>query len=195
VTVPPPPCEENADARREGEQQSEPRANQRSLHWQNVIASQPSFSTATVEQDLSSLVTALESAYTPMRSSHWFFSQRTKNYLYSVRDPSGRFLYRSELNNGLFRGWPWSWTQNIPDNLGGGSNQSEVYLVDMDEFVIADVPELAIDAGPAATYSPDGANYFLAFDRDETVIRIIAYHDCNIKHDTSAAVLTGVLWQ
>jgi hypothetical protein len=80
------------------------------------------------------------------------------------------------------------------DNLGAGSNASEVYLVDMDEF-IGNVPELTIDAGPAAAYSPDGVKYYSAFDRDETVIRIIVYHACNLKHDTSAAVLTGVLWQ
>jgi HK97 family phage major capsid protein len=147
-----------------------------------------------VMADLRDLVGVLETAYTPMRAPHWFFGQRTKNYLYDARDSVGGFLFRAEMDKGMFRGYPFSWTQSIPQNLGVGGNESEVYLVDMDEFIIGDVPEMKIEVSAEASYSPDGSTLYSAFDRDESVIRIIAEHDCNVRHDTSIAVLTGVVW-
>ena len=160
----------------------------------NILTSQSSFSVTTSIQDMTSLVNALESAFVQMSAPHWFFSQRTKNFFYDARDSVGGFLFREEMDRGQFRGIPFSWTQSIPQNLGGGANASEVYLVDMDEFIIADVPGLMIDASQEASYSPDGSTLNSAFDRDEMVIRVIAEHDCNVKHTASIGVLTAVLW-
>jgi HK97 family phage major capsid protein len=160
----------------------------------NIIGSNQAFNVATAIADMTSLINALESAAVPMTAPHWFFSQRTKNFFYDARDAVGGFLFRAEMDRGFFRGIPYSWTQSIPQNLGGGANASEVYLVDMDEFIIADVPGLMIDASQEATYS-DGTNLHSAFDQDETVIRVIAEHDCNVKHTSAIGVLTGVVWQ
>ncbi len=160
----------------------------------NIIASQSGYSTATAISDMSSLVNALEAAAVPMTNPHWFMSQRSKNFLYDQRDSVGGFLFRAEMDRGTFRGIPFSWTQSIPQNLGVGGNASEIYLVDMDEFIIADVPGLMIDASQEASYSPDGSSLVSSFDKDETVIRVIAEHDCNVKHTASVGVLTSVLW-
>jgi HK97 family phage major capsid protein len=159
----------------------------------NVTTATLSYSLSTVISDLGWLVTQLENAAVPMTNPVWFFSAKTKNYLYDARDSVGAFQFREEMDKGRFRNYPYYWTQNIPSNLGGSSNQSEVYLVDMDEFIIADVPGLMIDASQEASYSSDGSTLTnSAFDRDETVIRIIAEHDCNIKHTAAIGVLTAV---
>lgn len=159
-----------------------------------VIPATAAFNVTTAIADLTALVNALESAFVPMTNPHWFFSQRTKNFLYDARDSVGGFLFRAEMDRGTFRGYPFCWSQNIPQNLGVGGNASEVYLVDMDEFIIADVPGLMIDASQEASYSPDGSSLVSSFDKDETVIRVIAEHDCNVKHTKAVGVLTGVLW-
>lgn len=159
----------------------------------NVTTATASYNLGTVISDLGWLVTQLENASVPMTNPVWFFSAKTKNYLYDARDSVGAFQFREEMDRGRFRGYPFFWTQNIPSNLGASSNTSEIYLVDMDEFIIADVPGLMIDASQEASYSSDGSTLTnSAFDRDETVIRIIAEHDCNIKHTAAAAVLTAV---
>lgn len=159
----------------------------------NVTTATASYNLSTVISDLGWLVTQLENANVPMTNPVWFFSAKTKNYLYDARDSVGAFQFRDEMDKGRFRGYPFFWTQNIPSNLGASSNTSEIYLVDMDEFIIADVPGLMIDASQEASYSSDGSTLTnSAFDRDETVIRIIAEHDCNIKHTAAAAVLTAV---
>jgi HK97 family phage major capsid protein len=112
-----------------------------------------------------------------------------------ARDSIGGFLFRAEMDRGMFRGYPFAWSQNIPNNLGGSTNQSEIYLADMDEFVIADVPGIEIDASGDASYSTDGSTLTnSAFDRDETLIRVIAEYDANIKHAASAVVMGSVPW-
>ena len=154
----------------------------------NIIASTTVFNVSTAISDMTALINALESAYVPMSSPHWFFSQRTKNFFYDARDWLAASCSARSMNRGLFRGIPFSWSQSIPQNLGTGGNASEVYLVDMDEFMIADVPGLMIDASQEATYS-DGTNLHSAFDQDEMVIRIIAEHDCNVKHTAAIGVM------
>jgi HK97 family phage major capsid protein len=161
----------------------------------NVTTATSSYSLSSVISDFGWLVTQLENAAVPMTNPVWFFASKTKNYLYDARDSVGAFQFRAEMDRGMFRGFPFFWTQNIPSNLGGSANQSEVYLVDMDEFLIADVPGLMIDASDVASYSSDGTSLTnSAYAKNETVIRIIAEHDCNIKHTASAGVLTAVPW-
>ena len=159
----------------------------------NVLTATLSYNVTTVISDLASMVTTLQNSYIPMTNPAWFWAQKTQNYLYDARDSVGGFLFRREMDAGIWRRYPYFWTQNIPSNLGSSANQSEIYLVDMDEFIIADVPGLMIDASQEASYSSDGSTLTnSAFDRDETVIRIIAEHDCNIKHTAAACVLTAV---
>ncbi len=160
-----------------------------------------SFSVTTVISDCTSLVNALENANVKMIDPVWFMSQRTKNYLYDARDSVGGFLFRHEMDKGLFRGYPFEWTQSIPQNLAitlsgtTTANATELMLVDMADFVIGEVPGLIIDASQEATYTPDGVTLVSAFDNDQTVIRVIEQHDCAMRHDASVAVLTGVVWQ
>ena len=161
----------------------------------NILTATASYNISTVISDMTSCVNTLQTAYVPMTNPAWFFNQKSMNYLYDARDSVGGFLFREEMMSGKFRGYPYYWTQSIPVNLGSGANQSEIYFVDMDEFIIGDVPGLMIDASPYVSYSSDGSTLTnSAFDRDETVIRIIAEHDCNIKHTGGAAILTAVPW-
>jgi HK97 family phage major capsid protein len=152
-----------------------------------------SYSVTTAISDLTGMVNQLQGAYVPMTRPTWFWSHKTMNYLYDARDSVGGFLFRAEMDRGSFRGFPFFWTQNIPNNLGGSTNQSEIYLADMDEVIIGDVPGFMIDASQEASYSSDGSSLTnSAFDRDETVVRIIAEHDMNVKHTAAITVLDQV---
>jgi HK97 family phage major capsid protein len=152
-----------------------------------------SYSVTTAISDLTGMVNQMQGAFVPMTSPVWFWSAKTKNYLYDARDSVGGFLFRAEMDRGMFRGFPFAWTQNIPNNLGGSSNQSEIYLADTDEILIGDVPGIAINASGDASYSTDGATLTnSAFDLDQTVIRIIAESDINVKHTASITVLDQV---
>ena len=90
-------------------------------------------------------------------------------------------------------GYPIEATNNIPSNLGSSSNQSEIYLVDMAEFLLGQ-SYLEITLHDGATYTDSDGNKRNVFDRDETLVRLMAAVDCALKHDEAAAVLTLTPW-
>jgi HK97 family phage major capsid protein len=157
----------------------------------NAMTGSPTITTALA--DMTSMVTLLMNAYVSMIKPTWIVSQRTWNFFYDARDSVGGFLFRNEMDRGMFRNYPMFWSQNVPQNLSGTT--TEVYLVDMDQAMIGEFPGLIIDASQEATFTPDGTNLVSAFDNDLTVIRVIAQHDFAMRQDAAVAVLTGVTWQ
>lgn len=159
----------------------------------NLVAANATVNLANVTADLGNLVLKLKGANVRMIRPGWIISPRTEQYLMTVRDGNGNYAFRDEMLQGRLWGWPFGVTSQIPENLGGGSNESEVYLVDFADAVIAEVPGLIIDVSSEAAYF-DGANVVAAFSLDQTVIRVIEQHDFGMRHDASVAVLTGVTW-
>lgn len=159
----------------------------------NVIAANATVNLANVTTDMGYLVLALKNANVRFRRPAWFMAPRTEQYLMDVRDTNGNFAFRPELLAGNLRMYPYFTTTQIPTNLGGGGNESELILADMADFVIGDALNIALDISPDATYD-EGGTLVSAFQRDQTVIRAIHEVDCNSRHNESIAVLTGVTW-
>ena len=94
----------------------------------------------------------------------WFTSTKVRDYLATVISSSGQFQFPGVSEGRLF-GWPLAATQNVPTNLGGSSNQSEIYLVDMDAFLIGQsLIEIHLGTG---MYKNSSGTLCSAFDRDE----------------------------
>lgn len=146
-----------------------------------------------VTSDLATAVLNLENANVRMIRPVWFMSPRSKMYLMKVRDGNGNYAFRDEMLRGTLWGFPFKSTTQIPSNLGGGTDESEVYLVDMADAVIGESTQIAIDASGDAAYH-DGNNIQASFSRDETVIRAIAEHDFGMRHDASVTVIQAVKW-
>lgn len=161
----------------------------------SLIAANATVSLANTITDLNKLVNALETANVRMLRPGWLFGPRTKNYLNTLTSAQGAFVFRDEMNGGKLLGFPFRSTNNIPQNLGGGGDDSEIYLVDFADAVIGEVPGLIIDVSQEASYTVDGTNFTSAFSQDQTVIRVIEQHDFGMRHDPSVAVLTAVKWQ
>lgn len=159
----------------------------------NIIASQGT-TLAFIRADVNDLVSALENADVRMIRPTWFMSPRSKNFLmFEVVDADGRQVFESQLSAGQWQGFPVFVTNNLPNNLGGGSDESEVYLVDMADAIIGDVSDLSIVADSSAAYTESGS-LVSAFERDQTVMRAISKHDFAMRHDQSIGVKTGVQW-
>ena len=165
-------------------------------HWvpaANVINADNTGALADVTSDLDKLALALEESNVRMLRPAWLFAPRTKRFLMSLRDGNGNFAFRAEMLNGTLLGWPFGSTTQIPRNLGGGGNESEVYLVDMADAVIVEALAMMVDASKEAAYH-DGSTVQAAFSRDETVLRAIQEHDFVMRHAESIAVLPDVTW-
>ncbi len=146
-----------------------------------------------VTKDLANLILKLTGSNSRMIRPAWFFNPRTVLFLMTIRDGNGNYAFRDEMLTGNFWTWPFYSTNAIPVNLGGGSDESEIYLVDMADTVIGDSQTLILDSSGEAAYY-DGATVQAAFSKDQTVIRAIAEHDFNMRHLESLAIMTAVRW-
>lgn len=159
----------------------------------NVIPANATVNLANVTADIGKAVLALKNANVKMMKPGWLMAPRSEEYLLSVRDNNGKFAFRDEMLTGKLRGYPYATTTQIPTNLGGGGDESEVYIADFVDVVIGEVEGIILDASTEAAYH-DGSNVVAAFSLDQTVIRAILQHDLGMRHDASVAVLTAVKW-
>jgi HK97 family phage major capsid protein len=159
----------------------------------NVIAVNATVNLANVTQDLGKLWLALREANTRMLRLGYLMAPRTENYLRNLRDGNGNKAF-PEMERGLLNGYPFKSTTQIPVNLAvTGTNESEIYLVDFADAIIAQATGLIIDVSDTAAYH-DGSNVVATFSLDQTVIRVIAEHDFGMRHEGSVAVLKDVDW-
>lgn len=145
--------------------------------------------------DLGRIILKLEEKNIPLSRPGWIFAPRTKMWLMTVQTTVGAYAYRDEMIRGTLWGWPFKTSTQVPTNLTdrGGTNESEIYLVDWDEAIIGETERLIVDASAEAAYW-DGANVISSFSQDQTVIRSIAEHDFAMRRNTAVAVMNGVTW-
>ena len=165
----------------------------------NFITSNATYTLTTVAQELAGAVNRLDTANVPDSRRRWFFNPRTKNYLYNVQNSLGLYVYRDEMNQGKLLGYPFSITTQIPINYwdAAGSNKdlSFVFLAEMDEAMLLDSMQLEIAVSREGMYVDSVTSATVsAFQSDQTIIRAIAEHDFQVRHDQSVAVIQAVRW-
>ena len=160
----------------------------------NKIPANGTVNLANVTVDLGKLILALEEANVAFSKPGWIMAPRTRHYLMTVRDANGNFAFRPEMLMGTLWGYPFVSTNQVPKNLGGGGNESEIYFVDFDDTIIGESSEMSVDASQEASYLDENGNLVSAFALDQTVLRVIARHDFAMRHAESIAILTAVVW-
>lgn len=161
----------------------------------NIIAANGTINLTNVTSDLNKLILALANANVRMLRPGWLMAPRTAIYLMSVRETAtGNFAFRDEMLTGKLFGYPWKWTTNIPINLGGATDESELYLADFADVVIGEEESVLIDVSTDASYDDGTGTIISAFQVDQTVIRLLVEHDLVVRHPESIAVLTTVKW-
>jgi HK97 family phage major capsid protein len=150
--------------------------------------------------NLANLTTDLATAILTLRQGNcrfirpgWIMAPRTEMYLSSVRDTNGNFAFRDEMMMGRLWGFPYKSTNEVPINLGTGTDESEVYLADFADVIIGEANTLMVSASDTAAYH-DGTAVQASFSLDQTVMRLIAHHDMNVRHEESITVIEAVTW-
>mgnify|MGYP000920216278 CR=1 FL=1 len=159
----------------------------------NVISANGTVNLANVTQDLGKLLLALKAGNAPMINVGWIMAPRTEIYLMTLLTANGVYAFREEMLTGKLWGLPYKTTTQVPTNLGAGSD-SELYIADFNDVVIAEAEQLVLDVSTEAAYY-DGSAVVAAFSQDQTVVRALAMHDIGVRHPESVAVLSGVTWQ
>jgi HK97 family phage major capsid protein len=148
---------------------------------------------ANVTSDLAAQILLLREAHCRFLRPAWFFAPRTEFYLLSVRDANGNFAYREEMLRGTLWGFPFASTTEMPTNLGGGSDESEIILCDMSDVLLGESNTLEVMASDVAAYY-DGSQVQAAFSLDQTVLRLIAHHDLQVRHEETLSLMEQVKW-
>ena len=78
--------------------------------------------------------------------------------------------------------------------LGDNGDESEIYFVNFADMMIGEDMDLVIDFSKEAAYKDAGGNMVSAFQRDQTLVRVIAKHDFGPRHVECITVGTGVKW-
>ncbi|WP_211475043.1 phage major capsid protein [Collimonas humicola] len=146
-----------------------------------------------VDTDLSKAILALETVDANLTTPGWIMAPRVFRFLESLRDGNGNRVY-PEMAQKQLKGYPVGVTTQVPTNLGAGANESEVYFVDFGDCFIGEDETLMIDYSKEASYDDGSGKTVSAFQRDQTLVRVIAKHDFGPRHVESISVLTKVTW-
>jgi HK97 family phage major capsid protein len=157
-----------------------------------VITANATVNLANVTTDIGKLLLALAQADCPMLNPYFIMAPRSERYLMDLRDGNGNIAFR-EMSDGNLRGVPYMTTNSVPVNLGAGTNESELYLVDASELIIADAPTFELQTSFEAAYD-DAGTVKAAFSNDSVVFRLITEHDTAIRHNQSVAYLDALPW-
>lgn len=163
----------------------------------NFITSTYSYTLATAAAELGGAKNRLDTAQVPDDKRAWFMHPRSYNYLYNVQNSLGVYVFRDELNTGKLMRYPVYVTTQIGANwydASGHSDCSFVFLAAMDEFMVLDSMQLELAISREGSYVDSTGATVSAFQNDQTLIRAIAEHDFQARHDQSVAVIQGVKW-
>lgn len=164
----------------------------------NFLASNETYSLSTAAQELGALPNALDTQNVEDDNRVWFGHPRTFNYLFNVQNSLGVYVYRDEMNGGKLLTYPFKKSTQIPINLwdatGTNKDCSFLILTEMDEALLLDSMSLELVVSREGTYIDASGATQSALQNDETIIRAVAEHDFQMRHDRAVAVLQNVRW-
>ncbi|WP_158963917.1 phage major capsid protein [Chachezhania sediminis] len=146
-----------------------------------------------VDNDLGKLELALANANVPYSGAHWVMSPRVAMFLTNLRDGNGNKVY-PEMADGMLRRKRVHVTTEIPDNLGGDGDESEIGLVAPRQVAVGEHMGVNIAMSGDAAYRDAQGTLQSSFSRDETLMRLIMQHDIGLRHIPAVAWLKAVTW-
>lgn len=148
---------------------------------------------AAAEAAVRRAVDRVEEGNVAMIRPGWIMRPSAKNWLANLRDANGNLIFPSIDQNGTLRGFPIQTTTQLPNNLGAGTNETEVIFADFDEIMIGDSLVVTISSSTEAAYV-EGGETKSAFQKDQTLMRTVAEHDLAPAHDAAIAGFRGAGW-
>ncbi len=147
----------------------------------------------TITAELTKMASDCESANVIMRNGCYAMSSRSRSYLGAIRNTYGVYAFE-ELRgaNPTFNGYPVYVTNNIPNNLGGGT-ESEIYFVDASKIIIGDGLDMQIKIITEGNYLRGGVQVSTSVN-DETAFMFTSETDLCLLYSQAGSVLTGVTY-
>lgn len=123
-----------------------------------------------------------------------FMSERTRWFLMTLTNDQGNFVFYDEMSKGTLLGAPFFVGHNIPENLGSGTNESEIYHAEMTSVLLGTDKQMSVEFSDVAAYNA-GGGLVSAFQRNQIVAKLWMSVDLQVRQDgKEIAVLQKVKW-
>jgi HK97 family phage major capsid protein len=123
----------------------------------------------------------------------WIYGPSSIEYLENLADGNGNLVYAAQIAASAIKRRPFQVCNQLPEDLGVGGNESEIYLVDMADIVTATGDQIQVESSSEASYT-SGSSQVSAWEHDQTVLRVISYVAMIARRAESIVVGTGVKW-
>lgn len=153
-----------------------------------------------VTTDLKFCIMALRTKNVRMQSPVWLMNPRTWESVRLQQNDQGYFPWKVELEANRLLGIPVVTSLNVPANLGAGTNEGVIILLDASEVVFADdggiefsmsnEASLQMDSAPATPPTP----LVSLWQQDMTGIRAVWHHSWTMRRDFAIAYVAKVLY-
>lgn len=149
-------------------------------------------SSAQIEADLRTCVTRLQAANIMITGGYWIMAPRTRGLLADIRDANGNKIYPSIDNNNTLLGYEILMTNQVPVNLGAGSD-SEIMFFDGPSIVVANGSDAEVRVSIEGSYQ-FGTEHRSLVQRNEMLIHMELAADIKMERPTAGRILTGVTY-
>lgn len=123
----------------------------------------------------------------------WVMNTKSKYGYMRQTDADKNLTPLTEMlaNDQLF-GFPVGVTNGLPSNLGGGSDESEVYFGDFGQAMIGETLNMSVEETQEATVTDQDGNPLRLWDEDQRALRLIHEVDFALRYSTCFSMIEQV---
>lgn len=147
---------------------------------------------ALVNADLpSNLAGLVEATNVPMDNASFVIPRVLKSQFYNVKDGTGNYVLREEMNQGMLYGYPFIMSNVIP--VGTDSHKmTKAYFGDWSQFLIGEQAMFEIATSTEASVEDVDGNSIDLFSQDCTAIKVTSFYDFAVKYQEAFAVAKDI---
>lgn len=148
-----------------------------------------------IETNASSLELNQMNTNLPPKGLAWLMSPRTFIFLQNIRDGLGnRYFPELQNANPTWRNKPVFVTTTVPWNLGVGTNESILALINFGDVFYGESRSLRFKVSEEGTYINQGGEVVSALQQELMIIRATTEVDVGLRYLEAVQVLEGVQW-
>lgn len=111
----------------------------------------------------------------------WVMHPRMWLYIANLKATDGKFIFPEVRNDKMLFGYPIIKSTSV-SYTAGSPGYSDIFLGSWPEFIMGDQMSFELAYSREGSYTNDSGNVVSAFERDESIIRVIGAHDFNIRY-------------
>lgn len=142
-----------------------------------------------VNTDLTKMVRLVEESNVPLDGLGWVFAPRVKNFLLTLLNAQGFYVFRDEMLKGTLMGKPFAVTTAIPVNLGAGF-ESEIYFGAFPTYLLGQRDEVVVSMVPGGAFNDATGAVVSGFSAGLTPVKAVARHDFQMEYTNAFSLLS-----